>query len=201
MKLAKLDYYPWFYVEHETAKDFMAYLAAVFSQHNDLSATPVTENEAELKRILTAGIQVSKFELQLSSFRTEILDSILPVPSKAIPARKILRFKDRYGRELRKFRRRIEREVIQLAQITEEPYRNRQRDLFLQEAREEMIQIKDAMDRKGWKARLDRFVSLIAPLHPILGVAREITNVSRHNNTTKANSDFIYAAHIGHRLK
>ena len=63
MNLARKDSYPWWIVEQETAKEFMAYLAATLGKLDDLNFSPVSDDIIHLQHF--EFLHMSQHHLQL----------------------------------------------------------------------------------------------------------------------------------------
>ena len=95
--LARLERYPWYDVESQTADDFMAYLATVLGQIPEIASTPVTDQDQSLEALVSAGVAPLDVEVQLDTLRLRILDRVLPTPDHAVNAEELRRFRDQHG--------------------------------------------------------------------------------------------------------
>src|SRR6267142_2010262 len=84
--LAKLDHDPWFNVERTVADQFMAYLAGVLSETDDLKSVPITDQERSLVNFSLPSAEKYDWKQKLSELRPFILQDLLPVPSGGVGA-------------------------------------------------------------------------------------------------------------------
>lgn len=66
----------------------------------------------------------------------EVLEKVFPAPTHSLTAAEIEAFKGKHGDKLRGFRRAVEKEIIELAQLHEPVHRQRRLDLFEDEIQE-----------------------------------------------------------------
>jgi hypothetical protein len=145
MGLARSSQYPWFQVEIETAKEFMAYLAATLGQVEELQLMPVTDDIEHLQEFISFSSPELMPEKEIAPLRLEILEDLFPAPSRPLDASEIENFKRRHSDELAEFRRTVERELISLADISDENLRKRRIELFKEESQEAVEKLKDYM--------------------------------------------------------
>jgi hypothetical protein len=199
--LATSGAYPWYDMERDTADDFMSYLAASLGQIESVDSSPVTDKSAYLRRLALAGVPENAMERQLDSLRVEVLDQILPVPKHPVSPSETRAFKERHHQELRGFRLRVEREIVDAANVQDPALRARRLDLFFDEARANMEGIQEAMRGAGWetvKTTLD-VIGAIPGVSPVVGLARAIWGAISGGNP-RPPLDFAYAAHVGTEL-
>jgi hypothetical protein len=82
----------------------MYYLATVLGSHSELQFTPVTDQENKLRRLTSFVTPHSKVKQSLDDLRMQILEDVLPAPSRAVPIQEIEFFKRDHGQQLGKFR-------------------------------------------------------------------------------------------------
>lgn len=107
-----------------------------------------------------------------AELRDIVLDGVLPAPSALEDtAGEISTFKDRYDRQLRSFRRRIEREVRDLGRIQDEVERAvRVRDVQ-SDLGEEIEDLTARMHEQGWREVTHGSLSALAVLAPVAAAA------------------------------
>ena len=126
MRLATTAGYPWFEMDQWVANAFMSYLASLVGSLPEIASVPIT-NDARCFHLL-AGYQGRAFPERMRQ-RQLILGKIFPFPKADLSLNTIIKFKEKYGNELARFRNKIEGLCIDLSNTP-------QRD------REEQIQIK-----------------------------------------------------------
>lgn len=105
----------WYEVEADTANDFMTYLASALGKLASVDSLPVTDQGTYLDRFAKAGVTEDRVVQQLQALRVRVLEKVLPIPSHAIEPSKIREFKNQHAPMLADFRRRVERELIEAA--------------------------------------------------------------------------------------
>jgi hypothetical protein len=176
----------------------MAYLAAVLGKEADAQFTPVTDDLRHLKRFMAASAPEGAVEQELSALRLEILDDLLPTPSRPLDAKEIRAFKDKYGAHLASFRRRVEQEVIALAGLREPTLRARRLTLFREEARDEITEIQARMKEAGWSKVLLSRLCAVVPAIPgasvLVGLGAAVISAFGPHPRELLPSPFLYAA-------
>lgn len=150
LKLAKVDQYPWYYMETETARDFMEYLAAVLGKLDDLRFTPITDNQESLERFILASTKKGSPRNLLESLRCDVLEELFPAPAQPLTAGEIADFKHKHGDLLTGFRRHVEKQLVEIVDINDSDLRQYRMDLFRDETNERLCQIKARMEESGW---------------------------------------------------
>ena len=195
--LAAPKKYPWYDVERETADDFMSYLAGSLGQVQRIDSAPITDDGDYLPRMARAGVPQENMTMQLESLRIELLDKVLPVPNHKVQPSEIRTFKERHGKELGDFRRRLERELVDAASIPDAALRKRRLQIYLDEAEERVAEIQEAMKSAGWETARTGFSVLAAVpgASPILGLAGALWNAITGQAQMQMPRDFAYAAY------
>lgn len=197
MRLASDDGYPWLLVETGTATEFMAYLATVLGQFDEVDAMPITDSEGSLRALVAAGVRPSDLADQLTAARLRILDRVFPSPLGSVPPAQLADFKARHGDLLPDFRRRVERELIQLATIDNEELRERQLSLFFDEADQRIEEIQARMVERGWTTRLFRIAGVfLSRACPVFGLIRAVKSAASVSSDQAPVGGFAYAAHL-----
>ena len=168
MSLATSTHYPWYMVEDETANDYMSYLATALGQQPDLQFAPVTDEIDCLNRLSPIENQTGLGDRELSALRMEILEEVLPAPATPLSASEIAIFKAKHGDELGRFRREIELELTNIADISDFHLREKRLELIKEKVREETGEICSKMQGEGWHGLV--FGKLCALLGSIPGV-------------------------------
>jgi hypothetical protein len=202
MGLANATEYPWYNVEHDTAHDFMTYLATILGQIKSVDSFAVTDSNVYLERLKISGVQIDKIDQQVASLRINILNRILPVPDHQVSPSEISIFKKKHNNDLLSFRRRVEKEIINVLNISDSTLRNRQLDLFYEEADHQIIEIQKTMQSFGWKTIRAGIsvLSAIPGIPPLFGLMGAISDLIPSINPRVKNVDFAYAAHAASEL-
>lgn len=196
IKLARFSgRYPWVEVERSTAQDFMAYLAAVLGRFGELASMPITDDPGWLGSFITASSPTAG---DLEALRTDVISEILPAPNEALDPDEIQQFKDGHANELRRFRNRVEQKLVELATIQEESLRTRAVDLFIEEARQEIDDLRREMVALGWVRTTLTKVSSVVPsipgVQPLVGLAASVIAAFTGDANIDRRSPFLYAA-------
>lgn len=141
--------YPWFEVESHTATLFMAYLASSLGKLNELRSEPITYNLKEFTSISRLYPR-EKVLSQICKNRTLILDNVLPAPSVDLHPSEIADFKEEHGKELIRFRNKLEKELNQLSAIEDTYLQNRQIEQIILDIENEKKEIRELMMARGW---------------------------------------------------
>ncbi|MDI6816675.1 MAG: hypothetical protein QME41_05735 [Actinomycetota bacterium] len=202
LRLAQLKQRPWYDVESETADEFMFYLASKLSQLDSIDSSPVTDKSTRLYGLARAGVPQDRMAQQIDSLRIEVLDRVLPVSSSLIQPSELRAFKERHDVELGDFRRRVELELISVADIGDAALRQRRLEVFFDEAKVRISEIQAAMRGAGWQTarRGLSVITAIPGISPILGLAGAILEAATHRNQPQISRDFVYAAHASAEL-
>lgn len=134
--LAHCTNYPWFSVECDTATEFMAYLASCLGKIPEINSMPVTDEKANIQIFIDSERDQNQPINELNCLRMEVLERVFPAPNHSLAAAEIEDFKGKHGDKLRGFRRAVEKEIIELAQIDNPALRKRRMDLFEDEIKE-----------------------------------------------------------------
>lgn len=201
MDLAKREkrHSPWWNVENETAREFMAYLAATLGKLEDLQYAPITDEIIHLEHFLYASSSDTSSEEIVSSLRLQILEDIFPAPDTPLQASEISEFKGKHGDKLSRFRRRVERDIIDIADISDSELRKKRLELFKEESKEAIEEIKKEMSKFGFKqlklGKLGSIISSIPGVSPLFGLANAVCNAFEKDEFSKVDPAFLYAAY------
>jgi hypothetical protein len=191
--------YPWFDVEAETAQDFMCYLATALGQLDRIDSLPMTDTGDMLHRTLGPGASQGT----LDELRIEVLDRILPIPTRAVPPAELARFKAKHGAALIDFRLRVEQELVGLAQMGDLTLRERAIELFAEEANQRTAEIRSWLRESRWQDGLAKFggiISAVPGVAPVLGLLNAVREAFVGSRAPQPSRDFAYAAHIEAQL-
>ena len=199
MGLAKEDESPWWFVEHETAREFMAYLAATLGKLEELQYDPISDDINHLEHFLHASKPEKSIEQKISSLRLEILEDLFPSPSKPLKALEISKFKEKHNDKLKAFRRRVEKEIIDIINIEDPELKERRLQIFKDESEDAIKEIKEEMEKFGFKGltlgKLGSIVSSIPGVSSLFGLANAVYDAFKKEDLNKIDPCFLYAAY------
>ena len=138
----------WVPIEPRTAALFMVALADYLGRRHRPELTPLTQQPDMLAAY---GDLLSPAAARI---RRLVLEDVLPVPELPLDPEALVRFKDRRGSELGRFRRRVESAVRDIVRAGSDEEDARVRE-FLEDARAEIDEIVDMFTAERW-ARLRR---------------------------------------------
>ena len=142
--------YPWYEVEADTGRDFMGYLAAALGKAQELEFTPITDNPKHLSEFIQASIAQGVGEDRLSNLREEVLGDLFPAPSRALSASEIENFKLKHGELLSQFRRALEKELIDIADLQDSDLQRRRLGIFQEQYSQEINEVKNRIAEMNW---------------------------------------------------
>lgn len=199
MEIAKAKYYPWYDVETETAREFMAYLAATLGRLEDLNFIPITDDLTHLEHFVYASSSTLSSEQKLFPLRLQILEDLFPAPSRPLKASEISRFKERHSDKLKKFRRAVEKELIDIVNISDPELRRRRLALFKEESREAVEELKSELSKFGFKhltlSKIGSIISAIPGIPQLFGLANAVYNAFEDTEIKKQDVSLLYAAY------
>jgi hypothetical protein len=198
MELAKEKDYPWYEVEAETGKEFMTYLAATLGKIDELQYMPITDELRHLEEFVFSSSSDLEPEKKISSIRLQLLEDLFPSPAKPLYAHEIEKFKNSHGGKLRTFRLKVENELVNIADIEDEALRKRKIELFKEETREAIREIKSYLNESGYnRLTLSKIGSVITAIPYISGPSGLVKAIFHtYNNSDEINIDrtLLYAA-------
>lgn len=106
----------WWQVPTPIANRYMAMLALTMAQENGLQANPVTDKQYQLQLFNQAHGHLSADSV-FSEVRNDLLKELFPIPLQAAKVDALIKFKEKYGDQLRTFRATVEKEVFAVASI------------------------------------------------------------------------------------
>lgn len=197
--LAKRTTYPWFKVECNTANEFMAYLAGCLGKVPEINSMPVTDEEDNLHVFLESEKDEKQTTDELNHLRIEVLEKVFPAPNHPLPAEDIENFKRKYGEKLRTFRRAVEKEIIELAQLGNPVHRRRRIEIFEDEIQELTDEINARFRENGIVnvvfGKLCPLLGAIPGASFVFGLANAVYNAFGGGETSKTESPLAYAAY------
>jgi|GEM_PF-4494521 len=151
---------PGFYVERKTALQYLFYLAFVLGKTGDTKSTPIADRFDWFQK--KSDIVLDSTSQEAMTF--QFLKDIFPVPQAPLSATQIVRFKQRHGAQLLRFRRRIEKDLMILSMLKEpdaiEDYNNE----VIKSTKEEKEEIHALMEKSGFGTiRGEKIVAVKAP--------------------------------------
>jgi len=187
----------WYFVEGDTAIEFMSYLAATLGKLSELDFAPTTDDISYLNKFLSSSKNITT-EKKLEKLRLEVLNDILPAPNRSLTAYEIKKFKDTHYLDLKSFRNNIERELILISDINDPELKKRRIDLFKEESSEQIELIIEAMKKSGFRnlslSKIGSIVSSIPGLGSLVGLANAVNDAFRKDDISRINPSFLYAA-------
>jgi hypothetical protein len=135
-------------IEAVTAEQFMAYLAAVLAEMLGPDYTAGTDEKRSLAA-LSLGFSGRPSVLYADeNLREVVLADVLPAPETEIQPRQLMEFKERYSEQLGRFRRRVERGLLEISLIPGWDQRRTSADLLAEQLREERDEVAAMMNEK-----------------------------------------------------
>jgi hypothetical protein len=200
MKLGKVLNYPWWFVEKNTANEYMAFLAAALGNINELQFDPISDQITNLRHLIINTNTKKNESDYISKLRIEILSDLFPSPSGPIKVDKLRAFKEANYDDLKLFRNRIEKEIISIADTNDPTLRQRRLELFKEESTDAVKKITSIMYKKGWRSiSLTKFgaaLCLIPGVSWVLGLPSALDDTLRRTELSRIDSSFIYAAAV-----
>lgn len=169
MKLATLKEgsSSWYYVESQTASEFMVYLAKVIGANIGFRPSTDNENQVHLLRSILPSTN-STITDEIQSLRTVVIDRILPIPDHITSFEELLEFKSKHYRMLSRFRNHIELFLLDL-QNTKSDIREAKMELFIQRSKQEVDDISELVKSNGWKVDFGTVVGVIRLVSVAIG--------------------------------
>jgi len=190
--------YPWTSVEQATATDFMAYLAASLGQVEEIDAIPVSDHEKSLAPLLSPHGGAAPPDRELDELRVVVLEELFPAPERPLAAAEIAEFRSKHGDELRGFRRRVEREILALAELEDAGRRERRLELFRDEIGETVEEIRARLEEAGAGrtvlSKLWSVVLAVPGVPPALGLLNAVCKVFEKAKEEPRSFPLAYAA-------
>ena len=137
----------WLEVESRTATAYMAYLSATLGALDEVEMDPITDTLGSLAPF-GGGEPTAPMQL-VAELRMGVLESVLPGPANSISVSTLVRFKERHGELLGRFRRHIESHLLDLAVIPDAAVREAKRGILTAELQDQLDEIQGRM-RPKW---------------------------------------------------
>lgn len=202
MGLAKESNYPWYEVESVLANKFMAYLAGVLGNLNEVNSRPITDTFSDISIFESPG-----------STKSLVLENLLPAPSENVTVQEIANFKLQNRNYLIRFRNEVESFLIQMSNIEDERKRKEMIDRFLENSKDSINQLVDLMKSNKWnKISFGRLITycvtgltladaiisggLFSTIAAAFGLAGSAYSTYQESKKSYSllNSNFVYAA-------
>ena len=162
--VAHEERYPWFTVDSWVANDFMFFLASMLGDLKEVNAVPVTNEDGFRSISSEVPNNLSSYSRQLAATRGTMLKALLPAPNHPVDVLDLLRFKARHGDLLLRFRRELEDESANVAEL-QDPTERARRVRSLNEKFEEQIEeITQAMRHRWADLALRKMLPILTPL-------------------------------------
>lgn len=204
-KLATKVNWSWCDVENKTAQEFMAYLAALLGQLEDVQSTPVTDTFANLDPFLLASQSTAKVEARLTPLRTIVLEQLLPVPEQPVSPAKLLSFKQKHGTHLRHFRHSIEQEISNIADMTDSDLQTYRLDNFTAEKKDEVEEIKARLSEGGLGrvvfSTVCAVVAAIPGVNVLFGLANAVYSSLAGSSQQPKSGALLYAVYVQKKFR
>jgi hypothetical protein len=152
---------PWFQMPSPLADRFMAYLATALGRIPEIDAAPVTNNSTVGRSLRGTGLEAK---------RDALLEVMFPMPhgSEMLTLDDIVEFKAKYQRLAERFRTRLERECILIADGITNDERQERLHALAGKLQDEVDEITEAMRGQWKKVVLAKVAPVLAPMLPLL---------------------------------
>jgi hypothetical protein len=155
----------WLEVESRTATAYMAYLSATLGAIEDVEMDPITDTLGSLTAFSRAE-PASPMQLA-AELRMGVLESVLPGPADSISVSTLVRFKERHGELLGRFRRHIESSLLELAVIPDADVREAKRSILTADLQDQLAEIQGQMRPKWTKLVFGTLCSVLGAAIPV----------------------------------
>lgn len=196
------EWSPWFFVETQTAIEFMTYLAVVLGRMPTVDCAPITNEPVGFSTL------IGKWPERLAPLRTEMLEEILPTPSASVRPEELAEFKMEHGKELASFRSEVEQRISEIAAITDDEWRQHRKATILAGMQEQRDALSEKIRKqKGWsavsfgtlcavaKAGIDLLTGgSLGPVKASLSVAPAVVDAFKGSSVTTSDGPMAYAA-------
>lgn len=140
----------WLHIEVRTANLLMAYLAAIVAKDYGIAMDPITDSEAALAAFKGLPDGERHIDTDMHPIRFALLDHILPGPAAGVEPARLAEFKNEHADLLTRFRTRVERGVIDCAQVSDERQRAKHVSTVRAELTDELVEIERRMSERRW---------------------------------------------------
>lgn len=164
LNLATYTGYPWYEMDIWVANAFMSYLACLIGNLPEVNSAPITNNASCFQQL--AGYSGRSFAERIRQ-REVALGEIFPFPKADLSLNKVIKFKEKYGDELARFRDHIEGLCIDLSNIPDPDDREEKRQVTMRELKPEIDLIAGRI-QDTWQQVV--FLNIL----PVLGVSGSV---------------------------
>ncbi len=137
----------WYYIHQSIANDFMFYLATVIGKVK--GSQPMTDRMASIKTRITVDTESQGRFINRNGLRKIILNNVFPTPMEITKFGDLYDFKSKHEKQLKDFRKYIERELLNIDSAPKDMHDERLQFL-INEIEEEKCSIAEKM-RDKWK--------------------------------------------------
>ncbi|MGF7131366.1 hypothetical protein P3T40_002848 [Paraburkholderia sp. EB58] len=155
--------YAWYDVDEPVANLFMAYLASCLGSIPEIDAAPVT-NKLAFANLFGGGsrLRVGERMLHQQKAREVVLTALLPFPDESVTLDQLVAFKERHGHLLPALRQLVEARCALIAELDDVEHRLIATQQLIDESRQQVDELVDAM-RPNWaKIAFGSLVPLLA---------------------------------------
>lgn len=140
----------WIDIERRTANLLMAYLAVLVCKDETVGMDPITDSEFAFDAFKTLPEQDRQIDTDLQPIRYAMLSDILPGPVAGVEPARLAEFKHAHADLLGRFRTRVERKIIEYAQVADNRLRVKAIAAGRDELEEELVEIEQRMNERRW---------------------------------------------------
>jgi hypothetical protein len=204
-QLAREVNWSWCDVEMKTAREFMAYLAALLGKLEDVRSTPITDRSTNLDPFLKTSQPDWKAEARLAPLRSIVLQRLLPAPERPVSLLQLRLFKDKHGELLRVFRQSVEQEIASIADMTDPDLQEHRLANFLAEKEETIQRVVAHLSEGGLGkivfCKICAIVAAIPGVNAIFGLANAVYSALSSESPSPASGALLYAAYVEKELQ
>jgi uncharacterized protein DUF6236 len=139
----------WIEVESRTGSAYMAFLAAGLGSLEEVEMDPITDGIGSLAPF--ADTESADDTIALSNaLAMRVLEGVLPGPAESVPVGELVDFKEAHGPLLAGFRGRLESQLLDIAEISDERLRERRVLILTEELQAELEEVEARMNARSW---------------------------------------------------
>jgi uncharacterized protein DUF6236 len=139
----------WIEVEARTGSAYMAFLAAGLGSLEEVEMDPITDGVGNLAPY--ADMESADDTIAVSNaLAMRVLEGVLPGPAESVPVGELVDFKEAHGPLLAGFRGRLESQLLDIAEISEERLRERRVLILTEELQAELEEVEARMNARSW---------------------------------------------------
>jgi hypothetical protein len=147
----------WMQVEEWVARFYMGYLACCLGRK--LDREPITDQRRAFAA--AAGAGPSELSHDLDRMRAVVLANVLPAPTQPVPPRELAGFKEKHWDLLSTFRLRVEKVILESAEVTDAESQRRKLTLEAEQLEDDVARLESFMRRK-WPTARGLFCAAVA---------------------------------------